>query len=358
MTSADDLHNASPSDLEKSTSVHQNPAASGQRRRRVSRARGFIGPITADADGTPILDMLESWRLALESTNKSAGTITSYVRTIQEFAAWLEDNGVPATIEDVTPKHIRSYLAEELEQTSPGNADKHRRNLSVFWNWLEDEEERTDNPMRRIKRIKVPVTSGDVFTDEELRALLAVCEGKDFESRRDLAIIRIFIDTGIRVSGMADLKYLPDDPEESDVDLTRRRLHVLLKGGKKIWVPIGAKATAALDRYLRVRRRHKAASSPYLWLPNRNLRTRAGEVRLTATGIHQMIDRRAAQAGVVGAHPHKFRRTMAVRWEGDSLTLMDIGGWESLDMVRHYQRAGREQRAHAEHRRLSPGDKI
>ncbi len=48
-------------------------------------------------------------------------------------------------------------------------------------------------------------------TDEELARLLKTCSGATFANRRDIAIMRIFIDTGLRVSGLAGLRYDPDD---------------------------------------------------------------------------------------------------------------------------------------------------
>jgi site-specific recombinase XerD len=44
-----------------------------------------------------------------------------------------------------------------------------------------------------------------VLTDDELRRLLKACEGRDFTDCRDAAILRLFLDTGIRVSEAAGI---------------------------------------------------------------------------------------------------------------------------------------------------------
>ncbi|MEU4720711.1 hypothetical protein AB0G06_13855 [Nonomuraea dietziae] len=93
----------------------------------------------------------------------------------------------------------------------------------------------------------------------ELAALLEVCKGSDFISRRDTAIIRVLIDNGMRVSGPAGLRYVPDDPERNDVWLSKHMLRIVLKGGNEHLAPIGKRAAAALDRYLRSRATHSAA---------------------------------------------------------------------------------------------------
>ena len=53
-----------------------------------------------------------------------------------------------------------------------------------------------------------------------------------FEDVRDAAILRIFNSTGVRLGELANLRYLPDDPESNDVDLDQQVLRVLGKGGR------------------------------------------------------------------------------------------------------------------------------
>lgn len=51
-----------------------------------------------------------------------------------------------------------------------------------------------------------------------------------------------------------------------DVDLRSRTLVVLGKGRRERQVRFDHKAAQAVDRYLRVRARHRLASEPWLWL--------------------------------------------------------------------------------------------
>jgi hypothetical protein len=46
---------------------------------------------------------------------------------------------------------------------------------------------------------------------------------RDFRSLRDLAIIRLFVDTGMRLEGMSRLRYDAADADLSDVDLRGAR---------------------------------------------------------------------------------------------------------------------------------------
>src|SRR5512142_1178963 len=58
-----------------------------------------------------------------------------------------------------------------------------------------------------------------VFTSEELSALGKTCQGRSFAQRRDTAIIAVLTATGIRAGELAGIRYDPDDPRRSDLDL-------------------------------------------------------------------------------------------------------------------------------------------
>ena len=201
--------------------------------------------------------------------------------------------------------------------------------------WRARRDRSNPNPMARIEGPKVNKKAKTFFSDDELARLLKTCQGSSFVDRRDTAIMRVLIDTGLRVSGLANLRYDLDDESHNDVFLTRRRLRIRLKGGDETWGPIGKKAAAALDRYIRVRARHAQASSPWLWLGVQGHNT----AHMTDSGIRDMVGRRGEQAGIQNVHPHRFRRSFADKWleaGGSTDDLMHITGWKTYDMVREY----------------------
>lgn len=303
--------------------------------------------------------LLSSWRLTLEAVDKQPSTIESYFIAARTLIVYLADRGLPTDVTEITTDHVRQFLRDWKERTSSARASFMYRGLHVFFAWcVKDGEIGAPSPMDRIERVNPKRKAYPVFSEEDLRALVNACQGNDFESRRDLAIIRILMDNGVRVGGLAGLRYSEDDEKANDVFVRRHQLRVVLKGGREFMAPIGKKAAAALDRYLRERNKHLCRESPWLWLPVRSpSASGAGEARLTADGIRQMIGRRAEQAGI-DAHPHKFRRTMASTWDGDTMLLMRVGGWESVEMVRMYAESGEQRKAHEAHRKFSPGDKI
>lgn len=109
--------------------------------------------------------------------------------------------------------------------------------------------------------------------------------GRDFVARRDTAIIRLFLDTGVRLAELTGLAV-------SDVDLDADVIVVLGKGRRPRACPFGARTGQSLDRYLRMRARHARAAEPALWLAEKN------RPPLTIYGVGQMLHRRGDLAGI------------------------------------------------------------
>ena len=98
-----------------------------------------------------------------------------------------------------------------------------------------------------------------IVPEEGLQRLLAACAGKTFDARRDTAIVMFLLDTGARRAELAGLRV-------ADLDLDLDVALVLGKGRRERALPFGRNTAVALDRYLRVRTRHKLAGLPWLWL--------------------------------------------------------------------------------------------
>ncbi len=136
------------------------------------------------------------------------------------------------------------------------------RALQQFFRLWSVEEELPDT-MAGLRGPKVAGKLVPYFSSDELSALTKACRGNTFAQRRDAAIIAVFLATGIRLSELAGIRYSPDDPARSDLDLQAREIRVWGKGRPRI-VRIGHETARSVDRYLRARSRHAQAWRPQL----------------------------------------------------------------------------------------------
>jgi integrase/recombinase XerD len=233
---------------------------------------------------------ISSFRLRLAAAGKSTKTIRTYIEAVQWFAAYLLEQANRDSWEQVEGQDIQRWLVWLLDRYSNAYASNQYRALQQFFKWLAAEDDLPD-PMAGLQPPVVTQKLIPVFTSEELARLEQACTGRTFAQRRDTAIIAVFRATGIRLAELAGIRYDPDDPRRSDIDLWQREITVRGKGGKDRVVRIGHQTARSLDRYIRARARHAQAWRPQLWLGVNNREP------LTAAGIYQMIARRAASAG-------------------------------------------------------------
>jgi len=137
--------------------------------------------------------------------------------------------------------------------------------------------------MNGMRPPQLPEQPIDVVRPEHLARLLKTCEGRDFSSRRDTAIILLLVDTGMRRAECAGMT------------LDQRIVWVLGKGRRPRALPIGRKTAQALDRYVRTREGHRLAHLAHLWVGRNG--------PMTPSGIYQVIRDRARAAGLPAMHP-------------------------------------------------------
>lgn len=152
---------------------------------------------------------------------------------------------------------------------------------------------------------------------------------------RDLAILTLFLTTGIRISELVAL-------DVSDFDFKNNAFKVLRKGGNESLLFFGDEAREALERYIEQRKSSAnfiEASPMFLSLQNKRISVRAV----------QMLVEKYSRVSVPLKHisPHKLRSTygtMLYQQTGDIYLVADVLGHKDVNTTRKHYAAMDEQR--------------
>lgn len=291
-------------------------------------------------------DLGVSIELSMSARGRSPRTISNYIHTLWLFAEFCHGPEPSERPVEFDGRDVDRFMADQLRRHRPGTAATRWRHLQQIVRWLMTHDHLKESPLKGRSAPFVPDTIVPVLTTGELKRLLASCSTDSFRDRRDTAIIRLFVDTGMRLSEAATLRV-------QDLALSTAQLTVIGKGGHQRRIAFGTATARAMGAYLSVRAQHRDSSAPALWLGLKG--------PMTSSGIAQVIKRRARMAGIPDCHPHRFRHTFAHRWllEGGSETdLLTLAGWRTTEMLNRYGASARQERALAAQRRLRLGEAI
>jgi integrase/recombinase XerC len=197
-----------------------------------------------------------------------------------------------------------------LQFDNTGNRHTYYRAIKTFYKWRE-QRFNLPNPMKHLKAPKLGKLIMPSLTQEEVRTLI-----NKAENIRDKAVIALFTESGLRLSELTNIKPI-------DIDWTAKTIRILGKGRKEALAPFGELSAQYLTMWLAQ------------YKPNCNIWS------LNEWGIVSMLRRLEKTTGLT-CNPHTFRRTFAclLRKAGvDTMTIKDLGRWESLEMVQRYTRS-------------------
>ncbi len=266
-------------------------------------------------------------------------TIDFYRRNFEHF---LKDTGVEV-IGDVSESVIRSWLLAH-RHVSEATLATYDRSLRVTFNWFEKRGYVAVSPMANLPKRKTPRTVVDTFSRSELQEIMKIARGGR-NPRRDVALVTLLLDTGVRIGEATTLKL-------DDVNWKESSLQVSGKTGPRV-VPFGRRTKATLKAYID---RERKAATPHI---RQVFLTRSG-CTLTPHGGTQQVSAIVRQAGIKVRKkgPHTFRHTFAVefiRAGGDAFSLQRLLGHSTLDMTRRYVHLADSDLREA-HRKFAPAD--
>lgn len=298
----------------------------------------------------PLLaDLIAEYEQALRAEARSPRTIEWYDMFLREYLRFADcGSGAPRLSELSAPVARRWLVAKRSEARSPAPASLagRARTLHAFGSWIQEEFDLARHPLLGFRTPRVPRTLIPSLRDADVRALLkAASNGPN--GGRDLAVLLVLLDAGMRLSELVGLRV-------ASVDFETGSCQVMGKGEKERRVPLGRAARRALRRTL-VRRENLRPSDP-LFVAEHG-------TALTASGVQKIVRRTARRAGLeVRCSPHVLRHTFARSFlanGGDVFTLQRILGHSpaSLEVTQRYV-ALLDEDVRDVHRRASPMDRF
>ncbi len=286
----------------------------------------------SDADLRLIEEFLR--HLALER-RLSPHTVSGYRGDVLGLATFLARGG--HTLSTATYPVLRRWLAH-LATRGYARSSVARKAASVrsLYRFLARRRLVASNPASLLTPPRVPRLLPAVLKQGEAAALVEAPEGGDPRALRDRAVLELLYATGVRVAEVAAL-------DVDGVDLERRRVRVLGKGGSEREVPLGDAAADAVALYLSEGRppfAGRAGTEDRRAL----LFNRRGK-RMTPRDIRAVVEqyRRGVLAGR-RASPHTLRHSFATHlMEGgaDIRAVQELLGHASLATTQRYTHVSR-----------------
>lgn len=289
---------------------------------------------------------------AKQVEERSPRTLEFYRDNLSRFEVWARAKGVKI-LSQVDRSLIREFLAfipdapwkhSHQAKNQPVTVHAYFRTLRAFFKWCLAEEILPDSayPLRNIKGPKVERKVIPSVTPDKFKELIRGLDS-DFQGVRNKATLLMFLDTGLRLSELANIKL-------SDMDLRAGLIKVMGKGSRERVVRMGGVTLEALLKYIKTR----PAETDFLW------QNQDGS-QFLRRGFQIMIRRMGKSIGINTLSPHKFRHTFALQWlrSGvDVFTLRKHGGWAGLPILDRYLDGIQAEDAIKAHMRASPVENL
>jgi integrase/recombinase XerD len=232
----------------------------------------------------------------------SPNTISAYRRDLVKFDGFAKKRRL--VVNTVSRDDLVDFLAglyrEKLESRTVARQLVTLRN---FFRWAQTQEIITEDPSIKLESPKIRKSLPGYLRLDEVEKLLNQPDEKTPLGMRDRAMLEVLYSTGLRVSELVGLRV-------SDLDTKVGCVRCIGKGDKERIVPIGRKALATVDKYVRearsaLARQVKAVNSPNLFLNRRG-------VSLSRVGVWKILSAYGRKAGLRQAlTPHMLRHSFA-----------------------------------------------
>ncbi len=246
-------------------------------------------------------DYVAAYRGYLQNEkHASANTLSSYIRDITQFQAWLMEKD-SMDLRKVKKETIALYL-QHMSQIgkSPATITRCTASVKSFYGYMFSAGYMRSNPAKTVTAVKVERKYPEILSSKEVELFLEQPKCVDEKGFRDHAMLELLYATGIRVSELIGLNL-------DDVNLTVGFIRCRGKDKERI-IPLYQGAIKALQDYVRdVRPRIVASEEEEALFVNMS-----GE-RMSRQGFWKIIKYYQEKAEIEkDITPHTLRHSFAV----------------------------------------------
>ncbi len=245
--------------------------------------------------------------------NYSLHTVGAYIKDLEFFQEFVNNNFDKEKLEQVNYSIIRSWIVQLVDQ-GISNASINRKisSLKSFYKFLLKIKQIQSSPLLKHKALKTPKILQIPFSEKELNNVLHNIEyKKDFEGIRDKLIIDLFYTTGIRRTELINLKI-------HNLNLTNNTIKVLGKRNKERIIPILPIVSEQAQIYSNERSKIEIKDSEYLFLMLKG-------VKLNDSFVYRLINYYFSNVSEkVKKSPHILRHTFATHMLNNGADLNSV----------------------------------
>jgi integrase len=257
--------------------------------------------------------------------NYAPSTRYSYRWAMNCFGRWCEREQI--TPENITPRQLSAWLLE-----TAGSKNYRRLIGNAVRSYLRFTY--GDHPAARIRLPNDDAPAGRTLTYTQFLQLTASFDTSTALGWRNLALVMMMVDTGLRSSEVCRL-------EKRRVNLWDRTLSVIAKGGDWRDGAVTEDTAYAMRTWLELRKKIAKKGEPHFFVSVGGIRPGTG---LTPGGLRKLFRVWGEDAGLGPLSPHDMRRTMSVLYYEDGApdkAIMDAGNWDDERTLHRYQRRSR-----------------
>lgn len=255
-------------------------------------------------------------------------TVENYERDLKSFKKYLDDDGELSYL-TIDKYQIRDYISLKLQNNSlkQRSLNRHLSALRGFYSFLVDNKKIEANPFTLIRSLKVEKKLPQVLSEGQIKELYNYKTSKDdLLNYRNQLMIRLILDSGLRLSELINLKL-------SNINIEENMLFVRGKGNKDRFTFYTNETKEMLIHYLEnIRNKLLNENTDIIFLSKQGL-------PINKRTFEKMLLKIKLRDSSISLHPHLLRHTFATRLleEGAYLKMVqELLGHESLSTTQIY----------------------